>query len=114
MKARQYTIPLVGFICFFLIGCAPKPTTETPPEKIPWTQVTQVEVTPDTEANTQPATTYSDPVVAPGASQSQVIIAWGKPDYIIDSASDPKRRIWQYPHAVVVFQGTKVQQVLPR
>ncbi len=114
MNARQYTIPLAGFIFFFLVGCAPKTPAQTSSEKIPWTQVTQVEVTSDTEAKTQPDTTYADPVVVPGASQSQVIIAWGQPDYIIDSPSDPKRRIWQYPHAVVVFQGTKVQQVLPR
>lgn len=114
MKARKYTIPLAGLICLYLIGCTPKTPAQTATKKIPWTRVNQVEVTSDTEAQSQPATPHVDPVVAPGASQSQVIIAWGQPDYIIDSPSDPKRRIWQYPHAVVVFQGTKVQKVLPR
>ena len=72
-----------------------------------------MEVTTDTQAG-QEESDIGTGLISPGASQSQVILAWGVPEYILDSPADPEHNIWQYPHAVVVFQGTKVEQVLAR
>ena len=70
-------------------------------------------VTTDTEGEQKDSSLGIGPV-SPGVSQSQVIMAWGTPPYILDSQADDEHEMWQYPHAVVVFKGTKVQQVLAR
>ena len=118
MKIYTTTIFLCSLVSLLSAGCGGKTDSKTAATKLPWSRVGNVEVTSDTEIQQQPPTSNSEPssraVVGPGASQSEVILTWGVPDYILDSQSDPDRKIWQYPHAVVVFQGTKVEKVLPR
>ena len=111
MKAYPIVIFLAGLACLLPAGCGTKLDSERSGTKIPWSRVDQVEVTTDGK---QQATFGDEAIVAPGASQSQVILAWGMPQYILDSPAEAEHKIWQYPHAVVVFQGTKVQQVLAR
>ena len=115
MKITLVSILLWGLAGLLLAGCGGQSESKTSAERLPWTRVKQVEVTSDTEPQRQTGgeriRTMS---VGPGASQSEVIQAWGVPDYIMDTQSDPERKIWQYSHAVVVFQGTKVEKVLPR
>ncbi len=111
MRVYPIVIFLAGLACLLPAGCGTKAGSKTSAAKIPWSRVKQVEVTTDGE---QQASVGGETIVAPGASQSQVILAWGVPEYILDSPADPEHNIWQYPHAVVVFQGTKVEQVLAR
>ena len=119
MRIRVITIMLFGGMASLLTsGCSNgKAEAESSAERLPWSRVEEVEVTSDTEAQ-QPSGQIrpktSNGVIAAGASQSEVVIAWGLPDYIYDSAENPDRKIWQYSHALVVFQGTKVEKVLPR
>ena len=113
MKAYPIAIFLAGLACLLPTGCGTKASSETSAAKIPWSRVKQVEVTTDTQAEQEESGIGAE-LISPGASQSQVILAWGVPEYILDSPADPEHKIWQYPHAVVVFQGTKVQQVLAR
>ena len=113
MKNHALTILLCGCITLLSAGCGGKTDSESS-AALPWSRVQEVQVT--TEANGQ-ETQFVAPGkggIGPGASQSEVVQAWGIPDYIIDSQSDPDRKIWQYSHAVLVFQGTKVEKVLPR
>ena len=111
------TLPAV-LGCLLLAGCAAKTEPTTSPAKLPWSRVTEVEVATETNAHPQAADGSAESVgpagISPGSSQSQVILAWGVPDYILDSKDDPDRKIWQYPHSIVVFQRTKVEQILPR
>ncbi len=111
MRVYPIVIFLAGLACLLPTGCWTKAGSETSAAKIPWSRVKQVEVTTDGK---QQAAVGGQAIIAPGASQSQVILAWGVPEYILDSPADPEHNIWQYPHAVVVFQGTKVEQVLAR
>ncbi len=113
MRVYPIVIFLAGLACLLLTGCGTKAGSKTSAAKIPWSRVKEVEVTTDTQGEQQPAV-GNEATIAPGASQSQVILAWGVPEYILDSPADPEHKIWQYPHAVVVFQGTKVEQVLAR
>ena len=113
MKAYLIAIFLAVLTCVLPGGCGTKGGSKDSAAKIPWSRVKQMEVTTDIEGKQQPAAGIEG-TVAPGASQSQVILVWGLPEYILDSPADPEHKIWQYPHAVVVFQGTKVQQVLAR
>ena len=113
MKAHLITLVLAGFACLLQTGCAIEANSKSSEAKIPWSRVTQVETTADTQG-TQSQTGIGHGPISPGASQSHVILAWGMPPYILDSPADNEREVWQYPHAVVVFQGTKVQQVLAR
>ena len=114
MKAYPIAMFLAGLACLLPTGCGTKASSKNSAAKIPWSRVKQVEVTTDTEAEQHEPAFGGEGIIAPGASQSQVILAWGVPEYILDSPADPEHKIWQYPHAVVVFQGTKVQQVLAR
>ncbi len=111
MKAYPIVIFLAVLACVLPGGCGIKADSKNSASKIPWSRIKEVEVTTDGE---QQATLGDEAIVAPGASQSQVILAWGMPHYILDSPAEAENEIWQYPHAVVVFQGTKVQQVLAR
>ena len=113
MRAYPIATFLAGLVCLLSAGCGANKGSETAKAEIPWSRVKQVEVTTDSNGEQQPAAS-GDAIVAPGASQSQVILAWGVPEYILDSPADPEHEVWQYPNAVVVFQGTKVQQVLAR
>ncbi len=113
MKAYSIALFLAGLACLLPTGCGTKAGSKTSAAKIPWSRVKQVEVTTDTEAEQEESGIGAE-LISPGASQSQVILAWGVPQYILDSPADPEHNIWQYPHAVVVFQGTKVEQVLAR
>ncbi|MCK4850465.1 MAG: hypothetical protein KAT11_03895 [Phycisphaerae bacterium] len=113
MKAYPIVIFLAVLACVLPGGCGIKADSKSSASKIPWSRVKQVEVTTDTESEQQ-ATLGDEAIVAPGASESEVILAWGMPQYILDSPAEAEHEIWQYPHAVVVFQGTKVQQVLAR
>ena len=112
MRAYPIVIFLAGLACLLPTGCGTKAGSKSSTAKIPWSRVKQVEVT--TEGEQGQLASDMEGIVGPGASQSQVILAWGVPEYILDSPADPEHKIWQYPHAVVVFQGTKVQQVLAR
>ena len=118
MKIYATTIFLCILVSLLAAGCGGKTDSKTAATKLPWSRVGEVEVTSDTETEQQSPATNSEAssraVIGPGASQSEVILTWGVPDYILDSQSDPDRKIWQYSHAVVVFQGTKVEKVLPR
>ena len=113
MKTYQIAMFLAGLACLLPTGCRTKAGSKSSAAKIPWSRVRQVEVTTDTEAEQEESGIGAE-LISPGASQSQVILAWGVPEYILDSPADPEHKIWQYPHAVVVFQGTKVEQVLAR
>ena len=118
MKIQATTILLCGLVSLLWAGCGGKTDSPSLAGRLPWSRVGEVEVTSDTEAEGQFATVKQGPAgtasVRPGASQSEVIMAWGVPDYIFDSESDPDRTIWQYSHAVVVFQGTRAEKVIPR
>ena len=118
MKINLVSILLWGLAGLLLAGCGGQSESKTSAERLPWTRVEQVEVTSDTDPPQQSPTVEGERIrtmsVGPGASQSEVIQAWGVPDYIMDTQSDPERKIWQYSHAVVVFQGTRVEEVLPR
>ena len=119
MKINPATILLWGLAGLLSVGCGGQTESKTSAERLPWTRVKQVEVASDTDPQQQQSPTVEGEwirtmSVGPGASQSEVIQAWGVPDYIMDSQSDPERKTWQYSHAVVVFQGTKVEKVLPR
>ena len=107
---------LCGMASLLTAGCGGKRDAEGSAERLPWSRVEEVEVTGDTEA--QEASAQAMPkangAIGPGSSQSEVIMAWGMPDYIYDSAENQDRKIWQYSHALVVFQGTKVEKVFPR
>ena len=118
MKDSVATTLTVFLGCLLLSGCAAKSKPTTSGAKLPWSRVSDVEVATEAgrgagsvEESTEP---LSQAGVVPGASQSQVILAWGVPPYILDSKDDPERKIWQYPHTIVLFQGTRVEQVLPR
>ena len=114
MRAYPIAIFLAGLACLLPTGCGAKADSKSSAGKIPWSRVRQVEVTSDTESEQSQLISDMEGIVGPGASQSQVILAWGVPEYILDSPADPEHKVWQYPHAVVVFQGTKVQQVIAR
>jgi len=114
MRAYSIAIFLAGLACLLSGGCGAKADSKSSAGKIPWSRVRQVEVTSDTESEQSQLISDMEGIVGPGASQSQVILAWGVPEYILDSPADPEHKVWQYPHAVVVFQGTKVQQVIAR
>ncbi len=111
MRVYPIVIFLAALACLLPAGCGTKVEPERSATKMPWSRVDQVELTTDGQ---QQATVGGEAIIAPGASQSQVILAWGVPEYILDSPADPEHNVWQYPHAVVVFQGTKVEQVLAR
>ncbi|NIA06930.1 MAG: hypothetical protein GWP14_04695 [Actinobacteria bacterium] len=117
MKIHTITI-LLGVVVSLLTttGCGGKTNPESSAGRLPWTRVKEVEVTSDTDTQgpSLQAMPKTNGTITAGASQSEVIMAWGVPDYIMDSQSDPERKIWQYSHAIVVFQGTKVEQILPR
>ena len=113
MKAYPIAIFIAVLTCVLSGGCGTKAGSERSAAKIPWSRVKQVELTTDTEAEQQESGVGAE-LISPGASQSQVILAWGVPEYILDSPADPEHKVWQYPHAVVVFQGTKVEQVVAR
>jgi len=113
MKAYSIAMFLGGLACLLATGCGTKASPKSSATKIPWSRVKEVEVTADTEAERE-GSGIGAGLISPGASHSQVISAWGVPQYILDSPADPEHKIWQYPHAVVVFQGTKVEQVLAR
>ncbi len=113
MRVYPIVIFLAGLACLLPTGCGTKAGSKTSAAKIPWSRVKQVEVTTDTQAEQEESGIGAE-LISPGASQSQVILAWGVPEYILDSPGDLEHKIWQYPHAVVVFQGTKVEQVLAR
>ena len=114
MRAYPSAIFLAALPCLLASGCGPKVDSKSSTEKIPWSRVQQVELTNDAEGKQRQPAEDIEGTIGPGASQSQVILAWGMPDYIIDSLTDPERKVWQYPRAVLVFQGTKVEKVLPR
>ena len=118
MKINLTSILLWGLAGLLLAGCGGQTESKSSAERLPWTRVEEVEVTSDTEAEQQSTAIRSERAgggaIRPGASQSEVIQAWGVPDYIMDTQSDPERKIWQYSHAIVVFQGTKVEKVLGR
>ena len=114
MRAYPIAIFLAGLACLLSGGCGAKADSKSSAGKIPWSRVKHVEVTSDTESEQSQLVSEMEGTVGPGASQSQVILAWGMPDYILDSLTDPERKVWQYPRAVVVFQGTKVEKVLAR
>ena len=114
MKINLVGTLLWGLAGLLFTGCGGQTESKTSVEKLPWTRVKQVEVTTDAEGLISNKEYTKRASVGPGASQSEVIQAWGVPDYIMDTQSDPERKIWQYSHAVVVFQGTKVETVLPR
>ena len=118
MKIQPSTMLVCGLVSLLWGGCGGRTDSKSSATKLPWSRVKQVEVTTDTNGERQwpDASSKSNNGVAigPGASQSEVYLAWGLPDHIIDSQSDPDRKIWQYSHSVVVFQGTKVEEVLPR
>lgn len=114
---RIQTITLVGVLGILLTaGCGGKTNSQSSTEPLPWSRVEAVEVTSDTEG--QEASSQTTPKVngqvTVGSSESEVIMAWGMPNYIQDSTEDQNRRIWQYSHALLVFEGTKVEKVLPR
>ncbi len=113
MKAYLIAILLAGLVSLLLTGCGITASSKSSKAKIPWTRVKQVETTSDTEAG-QAEASLGNGLINPGASQSQVILSWGVPEYILGSPADPEHNVWQYSHTVVVFQGTKVQQVLAR
>ena len=113
MRTYLITLVLAGLACLLQSGCAIGANSKSSQAKIPWSRVTQVQTTTDTQGK-QIETGIGHGNISPGASQSQVVLAWGMPPYILDSQTDDGHEIWQYPHAVVVFQGTKVQQVLAR
>ena len=112
MKAYPIVISFAVFSGVLLGGCGAKADSKSSTAKIPWSQVKQVEVT--TEGKQGQVAPEMGGIVGPGASQSQVILAWGVPDYIHDNPADPEHKVWQYPNAVVVFQGTKVEKVVAR
>ena len=117
MRIHVITIMLLwGMASLLTGGCGGKTDAEGSTERLPWSRVEEVEVTADTGAQ-QPSTQVmpkANGAIGPGSSQSEVIMAWGMPDYIYDSAENQDRKIWQYSHALVVFQGTKVEKVFPR
>ena len=113
MKAYPIVMFLAGLACLLPTGCGIKADSKSSAARIPWSRVKQVQTTSDTEAE-QAEFGIGVELISPGASQSQVILAWGVPEYILGSPADPEHNVWQYSHAVVVFQGTKVQQVLAR
>lgn len=110
---KSVTVVVAGLL---LTGCQGKTESKTEADPLPWSRVQQVEVSNDGQSQTLSAQQDSaeQMVISPGASESQVILAWGVPDYILDSQDDPQRKIWQYRHALVVFQDKRVEQVLPR
>lgn len=117
---RTLSAKILGVVlaCLFLAGCGGRTESTTSAAKLPWSRVTDVEVVTENGADPQDPDGASGSVredgIGPGASQSQVILAWGVPDYILDSKDDADRKIWQYPHSIVVFQGSTVQQIMPR
>ena len=113
MKAYLIALLLAGLACLLPTGCGIKANSKSSPAKVSWSRVTDVEVTTDTQGLHKDSGIGQGPI-GPGASQSQVVMAWGVPEYILNSQTEAENEIWQYPHAVVVFQGTKVQQVLAR
>ena len=113
MKIQAIMILLCGWITLLSAGCGGK-TDSKSSAALPWSRVKQVEVITDADGQETQALPPDKVAIGPGASQSEVVQAWGIPDYILDSQSDPDRTIWQYSHAVLVFQGTKVEKVLPR
>ena len=114
MRAYPIAIFFAGLASLLPTGCGTKADSKSSTGKIPWSRVQHVEVTSDAEGKQRQPADGVEGTVAPGASQSQVILAWGMPEYILDSLTDPEHKVWQYPHAVVVFQGTKVQRVIAR
>ena len=114
MRAYPIGIFLASLACLLSGGCGAKTDSKSAAGKIPWSRVQHVEVTGDAEGEQSQLDSDMEGTVGPGASQSQVILAWGMPDYILDSLTDPEHKVWQYPHAVVVFQGTKVQRMVAR
>jgi len=114
MRAYSIAIFLAGLACLLAGGCRAKADSTSSSGKIPWSRVQHVEVTSDAEGKQRQPADGVEGTIGPGASQSEVILAWGMPDYILDSLTDPERKVWQYPRAVVVFQGTKVEKVLAR
>jgi hypothetical protein len=116
MRMHTIAILLVAAGSLLTTGCGRKSRPESSAARLPWSRVKEVEVTSDTDTQEPARQTMPEAsgVITVGASQSEVIMAWGVPDYILDSTEDPGRKIWQYSHGLVVFQGTKVEKVLPR
>ena len=116
MKVNANILLLFLPLSLLTTGCSGRTTSETSAARLPWSRVKEVEVTGDTEAqqSSSQALPKANGAIGPGSSQSEVVMAWGMPDYIYDSAADQNRKIWQYSHALVVFQGTKVEKVFPR
>ena len=112
MRIHTTTILLVSLLSLLLVACGPKTDSTDSDSSLPWSRVKQVEVTTDASAERQPPD--GSATITTGASQSQIISAWGIPDYILDSPEDPQRKIWQYSHAIVVFQGTRAEKVIYR
>ncbi len=112
MKAYPIVIFFAVLSCVLPGGCGSKTDSKSSAAKIPWSRVREVEIT--TEGGQGRLASDMEGTIVAGASQSQVILAWGVPEYILDSPADPEHKIWQYPHAVVVFQGTKVEKVVAR
>ena len=116
MKVNATILLLFLPLSLLTTGCSGRTTSETSAARLPWSRVKEVEVTSDTDTQEPALQTMpkASGTITVGSSQSEVIMAWGVPDYILDSAENQGRKIWQYSHGLVVFQGTKVEKVLPR
>ena len=116
MRVNATILLLCIPLSLLIAGCGGKTNSTSSVEPLPWVRVQEVEVTSDTEAQepSSQVATHTSGAIGAGSSQSEVIKAWGVPDYILDSTENQNRKIWQYSHALVVFQGTKVEKVLPR
>ena len=115
MRIHTITILLGAVVSLLTAGCGGKTTPESSADRLPWSRVKEVEVTSDTETQepSLEAMPKANGAITVGSSQSEVIMAWGVPDYILSSTDNQDRTIWQYSHGLVVFLGTKVEKILP-
>ena len=116
---RSEAVGIIGIVmgALVLAGCGGQTQSKASGEKLPWSRVTDVDVASgngEQGENAEQASGGGGEQIGPGSSESEVIMAWGVPDYIQDSTEDPERRIWHYKHALVVFQGRKAEKIVPR
>ena len=118
MRSEAEVIVGIAVAVLLLAGCGGQTQSKTTAgEKLPWSRVTDVEVASENgkqgESGEQDLP-EREGQIGPGSSESEVILAWGVPDHIMDSTEDPERKIWHYRHALVVFQGRRAEKIVPR